>query len=359
MIPADLLYAVETEILQDIVASLGRGAVGTAEWKADRLRRLGIISDNAAELVSRYQARVLAGFDAEVERAAIEAALSVDAKAALARNAGADVKDILAAVKDPTLRATIERWQSSARAQANLAMAQLAQNAGTVYSDIVSKTALSVVTGATDGHKALVQTIREWSEQGIPSIVDKADRQWTSEAYVNAVLRSNMSRAANESALARAEEYETDLVEVSSHPGSRPSHYGYQGKVYSRSGTNPNYPALSETGYGDPAGISGINCSHLLMPFWEGVSIARGPTQTEAENEALYAESQDQRALERAIRSAKRELSVAEKTSDPAARDELIAGAKQKIRDRQAQMREFIDETGRTRRSGREQIYGA
>ena len=357
MTPADLLYAAETEILKSIVSSLGRGAVGTAEWSADRLRRLGVITEKSSEMVAAYRARVLAGFDDEVERAAVEAALEVDARAAQAAKAGADVKDLLAAVKDPTLRATIATWQASARSQANLAMAQLAQNAGTVYSDIISKTALSVVTGATDGHKALVQTIREWSAQGIPSIVDKAGRQWTSEAYVNAVLRSNTSRAANESALARSEEYGTDLVEVSSHPGSRPSHFGFQGNVYSRSGTNPNYPSLDSTGYGDAAGIGGVNCGHILYPFWEGVSIERGPTQTAAENEALYVESQNQRALERSIRSAKRELSVAEKTSDPAARDELIAGAKQKIRDRQAQMREFIDETSRTRRYGREAIY--
>ena len=355
MTPADLLYAAETEILKSIVSSLGRGAVGTAEWSADRLRRLGVITEKSSEMVAAYRARVLAGFDDEVERAAVEAALEVDARAAQAAKAGADVKDLLAAVKDPTLRATIATWQASARDQANLAMAQLAQNAGTVYSDIVSKTALSVVTGATDGHKALVQTIREWSAQGIPSIVDKAGRQWTSEAYVNAVLRSNTSRAANESALARSEEYGTDLVEVSSHPGSRPSHYDYQGKVYSRSGTNPNYPALSETGYGTAAGISGVNCSHQIQPHWEGVSIARGPTQTKAENDALYAESQNQRALERSIRSAKRELSVMESLGDA----DGIASAKATVRDRQAQMRVFIDETGRTRRPGREAIYDA
>ena len=356
MNPSELLYAVETEILKSIVSSLGRGAVGSAEWQADRLRRLGIITEKSSQMVAAYRARVLAGFDDEVERAAIEAALEVDARAAQAAKAGADVKDLLAAVKDPTLRATIATWQASARDQANLAMAQLAQNAGAVYSDIISKTSLSVVSGAVDGHKALVQTIREWSAQGIPSIVDKAGRQWTSEAYVNAVLRSNTSRAANESALARAEEYDTDLVEVSSHPGSRPSHYDYQGQVYSRSGTSEKYPALDSTGYGQGGGgLGSINCGHILYPFWEGVSIERGPTQTKAENEALYAESQNQRALERSIRSAKRELSVMESLGDA----DGIKAAKATVRDRQAQMREFVDETGRTRRSGREQVYDA
>jgi hypothetical protein len=179
--------------------------------------------------------------------------------------------------------------------------------------------------------------------------------QWTSEAYVNAVLRSNASRAANESALARSEEYETDLVEVSSHPGSRPSHFGFQGNIYSRSGTSDKYPPLDSTGYGSAGGIGGVNCGHILYPFWEGVSIARGPTQTKEESTALYEESQNQRALERAIRSAKRELSVVEKTGDA----DAIKQAKQTIRDRQSEMRDFIGETGRSRLYPREGIYGA
>jgi len=350
---AELLYAVETEILKSIVKVLGRGAVGTAEWKADRLARLGAISRNAADLVARYRAKIEEGVEDDIDEAAIKAALEVDAKAFAAKAAGADVKELFDAVDDPVLRTTIERWQSSAREGMNLAMAQLAGNAGDVYADIITRTTLSVVTGATDGHKALVQTIREWSAQGIPSIVDKAGRQWTSEAYVNAVLRSNTARAASEVSLARAEEYDTDLVEVSSHPGSRPSHYDFQGQIYSRSGMSEKYPPLEETGYGTAAGIGGANCGHFLQPFWEGYSIARGPVQSEEENRELYEESQDQRKLERAIRLAKRELSVMESLGNT----DAIKVAKQTVRDRQAEMRDFIYETGRTRRYGREQVY--
>ncbi len=354
MTPSDLLYSIETEILKDIAAELFRGAVGSAAWKSDRLLRLGVISERAAELIAKYAEEVRLGTASEVEKAAIDAALEVDAKAFAAKKAGAEVKDLMAIISDPVLKTTIEKWKNSAENQMNLAMAKMAENAGQVYSDIVNRTTLSVVSGAVDGHKALVTTIREWAEAGIPSIIDKAGRQWTSEAYVNAVLRSNASRAANESALARAEEYETDLVEVSSHPGSRPSHFEYQGQVYSRSGNNQNYPALAETGYGDGGGgLGSINCGHILYPFWEGVSIQRGPTQTEEENAALYQESQDQRALERAIRASKRELDVMQKTGD----ENAIREAKQAVRDRQREMRDFVEATGRTRLYGREQIY--
>lgn len=353
MTVADFLYQVETEIIVSIAKALKGGAIGTAEWQADRLARMGAISQRAAALVSEYRQRVEEGTASEIEASAIQAALKADARALAAKRAGALVKTLPDAILDPNIRATIEAWAASARSQMNLAMAQLAQNAGRVYSDIVNKTALSVLTGAKDGNSALRQTIKEWAARGVPSIVDKAGRQWTSEAYVNAVLRSNASRVTSEVNLKRAEEYGTDLVEVSSHPGSRPTHYAYQGNVYSRSGTSPKYPPLVDTGWGTAGGIGGVNCSHLLYPFWDDVSIAREPMMGEEDNETLYETAQEQRSLERDIRKAKRDLAAMEAVGD----DNGAFDARNDVREAQAAMRAFIEETGRTRRREREQVY--
>jgi tRNA uridine 5-carbamoylmethylation protein Kti12 len=72
--------------------------------------------------------------------------------------------------------------------------------------------------------------------------------------------------------------------------------------------------------------------------------------QPEAQNNKGYAESQQQRALERRIRAQKREL---EALGDMATDDDRA-----KLRQYQADMREFINQTGRTRRYDREQIGG-
>jgi hypothetical protein len=353
MTTADLLYSAETEILASIIRSLKGGAVGTAEWQSDRLARLGVISVQSARIVSAYRKQIESGAAQDIQLAAIEAALKSDAQAFKARQAGAQVKVLADAIADPGIKATIAAWQSSAQSQLNIAMAQLAQNSGRVYSDIINKTTFKVLTGAIDANSALRQTIREWSEKGIPSIVDKAGRQWTSEAYVNAVLRSNASRASNEVSLKRAEEYGTDLVEISSHPGCRPTHYRFQGNVYSRSGTSEKYSPLSITGWGTAGGIGGVNCSHGLNPFWIGYSITRKPGETASENELAYDTSQEQRSLERDIRRAKREKALMEELGD----DNGIWEAKQSLSDSFAAMRDFTEATGRTRRREREQVY--
>ena len=67
-------------------------------------------------------------------------------------------------------------------------------------------------------------------------------------------------------------------------------------------------------------------------------------------NERQYAESQRQRALEREIRRAKLDVAIAKATGD----EELEREARQKLRGKQATMRAFIEDTGRTRRYNRE-----
>lgn len=91
-----------------------------------------------------------------------------------------------------------------------------------------------------------------------------------------------------------------------------------------------------------------INCGHEPIVVIPGVSIPHGADaiQDEEANKKLYAESQQQRALERKIRAAKRVVAMGDDSDE----------AKQQVKDAQADMREFINKTGRRRRYDREQI---
>ena len=93
-----------------------------------------------------------------------------------------------------------------------------------------------------------------------------------------------------------------------------------------------------------------INCGHYPIPVVPGVSIPHGADNIEpkAQNDKAYEESQQQRALERQIREAKRVVEM----EGPLATDK----DKDRVKDLQAQMRDFINETGRTRRYDREQV---
>ncbi|WJQ02867.1 hypothetical protein QT236_12565 [Geobacillus stearothermophilus] len=96
-----------------------------------------------------------------------------------------------------------------------------------------------------------------------------------------------------------------------------------------------------------------INCRHVIYPFIEGVSKQRFHPYDPKQVAEAYRISQKQRYLERQIRYAKRELKMMEALGD----QEGIKAARAKVRERQANMRRFIEETGRRRNYEREQVY--
>ena len=153
------------------------------------------------------------------------------------------------------------------------------------------------------------------------------------------------------------------MFQVSSHPGARPLCYPYQGKLYSwgqAGGTildgdgNPHeYEPISATSYGNPAGLFGCNCGHSPIPIIPGMSyLQHDDIPSKEENDAEYAESQEQRAIERRIRQEKRGVIMAEQTGDEAA----VKLAQARVKQTQATMREFISRTGRPRRYDRERV---
>ena len=95
----------------------------------------------------------------------------------------------------------------------------------------------------------------------------------------------------------------------------------------------------------------GINCKHIPLTFVPGVSLIRGQPQNEAENAKAYAESQEQRGLERKLREEKRDLEVMKSQgADP----EVIKAQRDKVRKASADIDRFCEDTGRARRRSRE-----
>ena len=76
----------------------------------------------------------------------------------------------------------------------------------------------------------------------------------------------------------------------------------------------------------------------------------RPPEQNKEQNDKEYAESQEQRRLEREYRYAKRDLAVAKAREDA---DE-IKSAKLKVANARTNLNEFCEETGRPRIKSRE-----
>ena len=349
--PLQILLEMESEITDNMTAFLERGAIASAEWQAGKLAEVGALRAMNEKTVEKYLAEIKANLPAYYEKAGKDAAFSAGIPG---------LASVLPEGVSSTLALIWSTWENKTMNQLrNLGMT-LIDGAQTTYIQIVYKSAAKMLAGATTTRQAIAETARGWIaeataeglENGIPALVDKAGRNWSVEAYAQMVLRSNerqMVTAVQESAF---NEFDVDLVEISSHLGARPKCAPYQGRVYSRSGTSTKFPALSSTSKGEIAGLFGIQCGHSMYAYNPAVGKTYHPYPKKL-NEKAYEASQDQRKLERGIRAAKKDLSIAKITGDKT----IIARAQKRVTDAQAKMRQFIEESGRRRRYDREKKY--
>ena len=347
-----LAYELETDLILMIAKYLKTGTYGAADWRIKKLGQLSLVNKETLEVISKYKARILSGIDKEMNVSA-EIFLK-EVRATLPPALGREL------TMTEGLRNIVTSWVESAKSETNIAMAKLAQSAGQSYVNAVSKASLAVLSGADTHKAALERAIGELDS--LDAFVSKTVgtdgkehiRRWTPEGYIATVIRSNSARAVNEMQIGVADELGTDLVEVTSHIGARPLCFPYQGKILSLRGETPGYMTLAETSYGEKAGLLGINCGHRLIPYVKGVSEKAEKTDySKAENDTVYKESQQQRALERSIRNAKREQAKWESYGDK--QKAQAWGAR--VKEKQANMRTFINGTDRTRRYDREQVY--
>jgi hypothetical protein len=173
-------------------------------------------------------------------------------------------------------------------------------------------------------------------------------------------MRTTFHNVSRQAFWDRNAEYGNDLYLVSQHPGARPLCYPWQCHVISRTdeardvtdgaGNPVHVYAQSETTYGEPAGLFGINCGHHPELFIPGATKVPEVRQGEEENARAYAESQKQRGLERKFRVARLDMEVAKAQGD----EEGLKLAREKLQDADAKLDRFEQDTGRRRQRERE-----
>lgn len=341
--PLELLLEMESELTENMLRLLDKGALESAAWQAEKLADLGALRIANVATVEKYLTEIATGLPEYYQKLG---------ESALENSGVLGLSDVPSSGFSATLAATYKIWETQTLNVLKTLGMTLIDESQTIYMRIIYKSAAKMLSGATTLRQAIAETSSEWLSNGIPALVDKAGRRWSVEGYSQMVLRSNESMMTNAVQDQAFNEFDVDLVEVSSHLGARPLCAPYQGRVYSRSGTSSKYPPLSSTSIGEPAGLRGINCGHTLYPFNPETGRTFKPYPVKANNRA-YEASQKQRYCERAIRQRKKDLSLAKLSGD----EKVIARAKKNLSNAQGRMREFIKDSGNTRRYDREQIY--
>lgn len=374
---SDPIESVYIAMTNELLVNIGRHITSptwthTAAWEIQKLSELGQLTQENAAIINRWikslpqeirdtmeETRRLALEDIEkqMERAAKAGYLTPperDSTINVLQEYSQQAADQLNLVNTTMLRSSLDQYARMVQLTAEI------ERQAEKTQEILNEAVGSVAIGTETRTQALNRAIRRISEEGLAGFYDKAGRSWSPEAYVNMDIRTTVHNVAIQSVKNRMEDYNTQVFQVSAHAGARPLCYPFQGKLYSwnntageietGNGRRMRYEPLNSTSYGEPAGLFGINCGHFPIPVIPGVTIphAQDFVQPKEENDRQYAESQQQRALERKIRAAKRALEMGDSSPD----------AKERVKAAQEEMRQFIKATGRTRRPDRESLYG-
>lgn len=139
--------------------------------------------------------------------------------------------------------------------------------------DVISETVQEALVSRETG--AGFDIANKLKSKGITAFVDKAGREWSLHAYADMVLRTAARQADTMAVLTKDPEH--DLYKISSHGTTCPLCAPYEGRVYSKSGTDPIYPPLASAfGKIDPMGPNELrntwlnihpNCLHVIVPW--------------------------------------------------------------------------------------------
>ena len=354
-----------SELESFIVADIARRIAGadyimtpTAEWQIRKAQELRLSFDE----IQTQVARQLGKTKKEVKEIFKEAGvMALKADASIHVLAGKDCTAFLNGL------ATNRVFQEGIR-QTNGLMSNfcksLAYESNKLFGQLLDQAYFECQSGAFSQQSAIRKAIKQLGKQGITMIKYPSGRRDTVEVAVRRAIITGTNITAARLQIDLAKEVECDLVEVTSHFGARPSHQEWQGGIYSISGKHRKYQSLEDgTGYGTGDGLCGFNCRHNFYPYYEGISTPLGNPHHAKESKEFYDLTQQQRALERQVRKARREVEVYRSASNATKDESLIKlfeedknVAQTKLNKRNSELELFIKKEDLTRRKERETI---
>ena len=330
----------------------------SAEWQIKKAQEMRL---SYSEVVKKV-ARVSGKSKKEIKKIFLEAnvkALENDSK--IYALAG---KDTTAFMNSLALNRTLQAGIAQTEGLMKNFTKSLAAQSNKLFGDLLDQAYFEVQSGAWSYQTAVRKAIRQLGSQGVSKVVYPSGHS----DYVDVAVRRAVITGTNITAarlqLELADEMECDLVETSSHVGSRPQHQEWESMIFSRSGKNPKYPDfVDSTRYGYPDGLCGINCRHSFFPYYPGISKPIHQQVSAKENEEYYNLTQQQRAYERKIRKQKRQVEALKGAlngcKDDTLRVELESEKKRsqaKLRETQGKLKEFCEKNDLARRRERESI---
>lgn len=359
----ELLRQLEDDILRDAARRIGKTEqiTDTAQWQLWRLEQLEGLREDVVRRLSQYSGQTEEALRRIFQESGTAALSEDDAvyQAAGKSPPPANASPALVNLLNAGYRQTRGTWQNLTATTANTVAGQ--------FESVLDRAWFQVSSGAFSYASAIKQAVDGLSRDMAYVTYPSGHRDTLEVAARRAVL-TGVNQTAGKLQLQRMEDMDCSFVETTAHPGARPEHALWQGRVFHRGGAvtvdGVEYPDfVSTTGYDTGPGLCGWNCRHSFFPFFPGLSERAYSEEKLREYSARdmeyngrmytrYELSQIQRGLERRVRKWKRQY-LAE---DAAGADTTEASVR--LRTAREQLRQFARQTGLNLDSSRIGVSG-
>lgn len=360
----------EDQIIADIARRIAKTGTltDTADWQFKVIREIGAVQQDIITRVSQMSGRT----EDEIRRLFQESAyINIETNAApLISNGYAVELDLT-----PPMRQLIEATFRRTAGDINNLTLTTGATGGNLYYEMCNQAYMQASSGAFSPQEAIWNAVKGAAQEG--ATVQYAKRRDKLDVAIRRNILTSLNQTAGKITEMNADQLGAEYYETSAHPGARPSHAAWQGRVFKIVGATREYPNFVEsTGYGTAGGLCGINCRHSFYPFFPGLSerayssdkLAWYRTHTvqyNGEDYTDYEASQIQRAMERSIRESKRRAIAAKAAEDGATDEETKRHLKEKfseessiLKQKEQRLKDFLKQTGRDAETSRVRVNG-
>ena len=356
----------ERALLERLAAAL-EADIDSPLWAELKLASIGNLRTAVEAIADALQSDT----DGAVRRALVEA-YGRGRQAAVAEMGGLDIGRELEARRVLPNAPSVDRLAASMADDTRPLYTRITRAVVDAYRSITSRVSGSVLLGSMTRRQASQRALDQFAQRGITGFVDSAGRNWDMASYAEMTVRSVTARAAIEGHIDALGELGIGLVIVSDSPLECPLCRPWEGEVLTLGAESGPHTiraehAIQPSGLFAPTrtvavhvagslteargqGLFHPNCRHSLSAYLPGVTTR--PQSPPHPQGATYEDTQQQRYLERQVRTWKRR-------SAAAMDDQARRKANARVREYQARIRQLTDAKGLARKRQREQIGAA
>lgn len=187
-----------------------------------------------------------------------------------------------------------------------------------VYNGYLDNAIVMMASGAFDYNTLIRKVVKQMTASGLRTVDYASGRSNRVDVAARRALLTGMGQLVGHISDMNGAALGTDKFEVDRHPGARPAHAKWQGRVWTRQ------QLVDVCGLGTGPGLLGWNCRHTYYPFIEGISVRNYSDELLAEldrKEAqkvpfrgksynAYEATQKQRQMEAAMRAQREKVKL-------------------------------------------------